>query len=254
MDIYFLIGLCFILLNIIFMILTSKLKRNEFIFDTKFETAEFPYGFKLIGIIIAIIIFIFGFIIEYLNANCLPSLLIPAIIGYPIYYYFLFICNHTKLENIRKKEFFYTMVALVSFFYLLFLPLAKDVSLSYQINLIISINIPLLELIIIIYVNLFIYAMLLNIVLYFDAFNYVIGKNDISCQEFRKQHSLLSIIAFIVSGYLTSILLNGQFLNYPENFNFDKFQNIIVIYQLFLSSITILITLNNIKKIKNTTN
>lgn len=248
MEIYFLIGLCFILFNIIFIILTSKLKRSEFIFDTKFETAEFPYGFKLVGIIISIIIFIFGFIIEYLNANCLSSLFIPGFIGYPIYYYFLFICNHTKPEHIRKKEFFYTMFSFVSLFYLLFLPLAKDVSLSYQLSLIISTNFPLLELVIIVYVNLFVYALLLNIILYFDAYNYIIRKKNISSQLFRKQHSLLSIIAFIISGYIASIILNSQFLTYPTSFDFNKFQNIILIYQIFLSSITILISLNNIKK------
>ena len=34
----------------------------------------------------------------------------------------------------------------------------------------------------------------------------------------------------------------------PETFDFNRFQNIILIYQIFLSSATILITLNNIKK------
>lgn len=248
MEIYFLIGLCFIALNIICLILTFKLQREDFYYDSNVEIKEFPYGFKLLGIILSLLVFIFGFIIEYLSSNSLPFLLIPILIGYPLYYYFMFICNTTKLENLYKKEFFATMFALVSLFYLLFVPLAKDVSLSNQLGLIISTNFPLLELVMIIYVHLFCYAIALNIVLYFDTFNYTIKKQKISSQQFRKQHSTLSIIAFIISGYISSIILNGQFLTYPETFDFNRFQNIILIYQIFLSSATILITLNNIKK------
>ena len=248
MEIYFLIGLVLIFFNIVCIILTAKLNRNEFKYDSKNEIEEFPYGFKLVGIIFSILVFLFCFIIEYLCSNCLPFLLFPVFIAYPIYYYFLFICNFINHKNIHKKKFFYTMFALVSLFYLLFIPFAKDVSLNYQLSLIISTKLPLLEIVMIIYVNLFIYAIVLNIILYFDTYNYIIKKQDISSQQFRKQHSRLSIVAFIVSGYISSIILNGQFLNYPETFDFNKFQNIVVVYQIFLSSITILITLNNIKK------
>ena len=252
MEVYFFIGLFLILLNIICVILTFKIKREDFYFDSSVETKEFPYGFKLIGIILSLIIFIFGFIIEYLSSNSLPFLLIPVVIGYPLYYYFMFICNTTKLENLHKKEFFAIMFALVSLFYLLFTPLAKDVSFSNQLNLIISTNLPLSELIMIIYPHLFCYVMVLNVVLYFDTFNYIIQNQKISSQQFRKQHATLSVVAFIISGYIASILLNGQFLIYPETFDLNRFQNIILIYQIFLSSSAIMITLNN-KANKNNT-
>lgn len=247
MHIYFFIGLILILINIIFIVLTCKLKRNDFKYDNKFKTKEFPYGFTLIGVIVSILVFIFGFIIEYLCSNSLPFLLIPVLIGYPIYYYFLFLCNFTKLKNLHKKEFFCTMFALVSLFYLLFIPLANDVSLSHQLNIIISTHLPLLEIIIILYVNIFIYIIFLNIILYFDVYNYVILKKDISSQQFRQQHSTLSIAVFIFSGYIASILLNSQFIIYPDYFNFEKFQNIILIYQIFLSSVSILISMNKAK-------
>jgi hypothetical protein len=248
MKIYFLIGLGLILINVVCLILTLKLKREDFYFDNKYETEKFPYGFKLVSIIISVIVFVFCFIIEYLSSNCLPFLLIPVIIGFPLYYYFMFITNNTKSEHLHKKEFFGNMFALVSCFYLLFIPLAADVSLSHQLSLIISTNLPLLELAMIIYVHLFIYVVVLNIILYFDVFNYVIKKNSISSQEFRVQHSVLTLVAFIISGYISSIILNGQFLTYPDDFDFEKFQNIILIYQIFLSSITILISLNRKNK------
>lgn len=250
MEIYFLLGLILILFNIICIILTTKLKRNEFCYDEKNKIREFPYGLKLIGIIVSIVIFVFCFIIEYLCSKCLPFLLIPVLIGYPIYYYFLFLCNRANCKNIHKKEFFYTMFALVSLFYLLFIPSAKDVSLNYQLNLIISTELPLLELIIIIYVNLFIYAIFLNIILYFDFYNYMIRKQDVSSHQFRRQHSILSISAFILAGYISSVVLNSQFLTYPISFDFNKFQNIILIYQIFLSSAAVLLSLNNTKKKK----
>lgn len=102
----------------------------------------------------------------------------------------------------------------------------------------------------ILYVNLFIYAMILNIVLYFDAYNYIIRKRDVTSQNFRKQHAKLSIVSYIISGYIASIILNSQFLKFPSEFNFDKFQNIIIIYQIFLSSIVVLLTLNNKERSK----
>ena len=98
--------------------------------------------------------------------------------------------------------------------------------------------------------HLFFSRSIFKFVLYFDAFNYIIKKQDISRQQFRKQHSKLSIISFIVSGYIASMILNGQFLKFPSTFDFNKFQNIILIYQIFLSSIAILITLNNTEKNK----
>lgn len=250
MEIYFCIGLVFIFINIVFVILALKLKREDFYCDSKFDTKDFPYGYKLLGLLISLIVFIFGFVVEYLSSNCLPFLLIPLIIGYPLYFYFKFICNYTKPENLHKKEFFVTMFALVSLFYLLFCPLAEDVSLSHQLSLVISTNLPMLELVMIIYIHLLVFVVALNIVLYFDAFNYVIKKQKISSQQFRQQHSSLTIIAFIISGYISSIILNGQFLTYPSDFNFDKFQNVILIYQIFLSSVAIMLTLNNAKKRK----
>ena len=246
MEVYFFIGLFLILINVVFIILTLSLKRNDFFVDKTTEK-QFPYGFKLLGIIISLIVFAFCFVIEYLSSHCLPFLIFPVVISYPLYYYFIFICNVTKPENLHKKEFFPVMFGLVSAFYLLFLPLANDVSLNYQINLIISTQIPLLELVIIFYIHLALFVLLLNIVLYYDAYNYIIKKQEISSQQFRKQHSALCIISFIVSGFITSIVLNGQFLTYPDNFNFDKFQNIILIYQIFLSSATIMLSFKNSK-------
>lgn len=247
MEFYFLIGLFFIVLNMICLILVFKLNREDFYYDSNIETKEPPYGVKLLGIILSLIVFLFGFLIEYLSSRCLPFIIIPVIIGYPLYYYFMFICNTSRLEKLHKKEFFSMMYALVSLFYLLFIPLAKDVSLNNQLSLIISTNFLFLELAIIIYVHLFCYAIVLNAILYFDTFNYVISKQKVSSQQFRKQHSTLSIIAFIVSGYISSIILNSQFLTYPETFDFNRFQNIILIYQIFLSSAAILITLNSSK-------
>lgn len=145
MEIYFYIGLILIVFNVVFIILTNKLKRSDFIYDEKVIIEEFPYGFKLLGVIIAILIFIFCFIIEYLSSGFLSFFLLPLVIGYPIYYYFLFICNHLNLKNLHKKEFFNILFALVSLFYFLFFPFAEDVSLNYQLNLIISTKLPLME-------------------------------------------------------------------------------------------------------------
>ncbi len=142
------------------------------------------------------------------------------------------------------------MFGLISLFYLLFIPLAEDISLSHQLELIISTNIPLLELIIILYVHFFVYALALNIVLYFDFYNYVIRKRRITSHIFRRQHSILSLAAFILSGYIASIILNGHFLKYTENFNMNNFQNIILVYQLFLSLVAILIKINSKKERK----
>jgi hypothetical protein len=107
---------------------------------------------------------------------------------------------------------------------------------------------PLIEIVIILYVNLFVFNILLNFLLYFDVYNYVIKKDSISCQQFRKQHSVLALSSFILAGYISSIILNGQFLTYPNDFDFGKFQNIILVYQIFLSAITILISLNGTRK------
>lgn len=250
-EIYFLIGLVLILINIIFVILTIKLHREDFYFDTEDEVNEFPYGFKLIGFFVSLIVFFFCFLVEYLFSNSLTFLIVPVVIAYPLFYYFMFICNGIESRQLHKKEFFLTMFALVSLFYLLSIPFSEDVSLSHQIELIITTNIPLLELIIIAYVHLLLYVIFLNIILYFDAFNYLIKTNSISSQLFRKQHSILTIVAFTISGYIASAILNGQFLIYPETFDFDKFQNIILIYQIFLSSVTIILALNKVKKTLN---
>ncbi len=247
MEIYFLVGLGLIFINIICIILTYKLKREDFFNDESFEDKNIPYGFQLLGIILSLIFFIMGFVSEYLSSNCFPTLLAPILIGYPIYYYFMFVSKTKNSKYILKKEFFTMMFALVSIFYILFLPLANDVSLSHQIELIISTNLPFLEIVIILYIHCFIYAILLNLILYYDFYNYVLRKNSISKQQFRKQHSILTIVAFIVAGYLASIILNGQFLIYPESFNFDKFQNIVLIYQIFLSAVSIMISFNNLK-------
>lgn len=232
------------------MILTKKLCREDFYFDTEYETKEFPYGFKLLGIFVSLFVLLLCFMVEYLFSSTLTFLLVPVVIAYPLFYYFMFICNGIESKHLHKKQFFFTMFALVSLFYLLFIPFSENVSLSHQIELIITTNIPLLELIIIAYVHLFLYVILLNIILYFDAFNYLIKTKAISSQLFRKQHSVLTIIAFVISGYIAAAILNGQFLIYPETFDFDKFQNIILIYQIFLSSVTIILTLNKAKTTK----
>lgn len=247
MEVYFFIGLFLMVINIICGVLVNKSKCEDFYYDKEEESENDLYGLKLVGIIFSIIVFAFGFFIEYLCAGGFVTIFVPIFMGLPIYYYFMFICNSIDLKDLSKKDFFTSMFWLVSFFYMLFIPLAEDVSLSHQISIIISSNIPLLELAIIIYVHLFVYAVVLNVILYFDIYNYVVKKRKISSQHFRRQHSTLSILGFIFSGYISAIILNGQFLNYPEGFLFERFQNIILVYQIFLSSVVILKKINNKK-------
>lgn len=243
MKIYFYIGIIFIVFNVLLIILTRKYKYSEFTNDEN-DILTSPYGLKLIGIIFSIIIFLLCFVIQFLSSGFFITLLLPVIIVYPLYYYFRFLCNTLDVSNIKKKEFFTTVYLLLSIFYLLFFPLGDDLSLNDQIKLIISFDFPLCEIIIIIYIHFICYAILLNIILLFDGYNYILKKKEISIQKFRKDHSNLSIIAFIISGYISSIILNSQFIEYPFVFDFDRFQNIILIYQIFLGSVSIMKSLN----------